>query len=76
MLDGTFLRAQARRCADLSRQCFDLTVAGELRLLSENFTAKAHDLERASAPRFKRPKWLNAARLIEQMRALPDRFAR
>jgi hypothetical protein len=63
MLDGTYLRAQARRCFDLSQQCFDLTVAEQLRMLSESFDAKARDIEQAP--------W---GRLLSRSRGLLERI--
>jgi hypothetical protein len=47
MLDGPYLRAQAKRCFDLSQHCFDLTVAEQLRLLGESFEARAREVEQS-----------------------------
>jgi hypothetical protein len=44
-VDGAYLRAVARRSRDLSQECFDLTVAGELRALGEELDAKARQLD-------------------------------
>ena len=44
-----YLRAQASTCLRWSRDCFDLTVAKQLRLLAEDLMAKAAELE-ASSP--------------------------
>jgi hypothetical protein len=55
-VDSTYLRAVARRSRDLSQECFDLTVAGELRALGEELDAKARQLDRHAGSRgtFKR----------------------
>ncbi len=44
-VDGAYLRAVARRSRDFSQECFDLTVAGELRALGEELDAKARQLD-------------------------------
>jgi hypothetical protein len=44
-VDSAYLRAVARRSRDLSQECFDLTVAGELRALGEELDAKARQLD-------------------------------
>jgi len=40
-----FLRKQAETIRHLSRTCFDLTIAGRLRELADEFVAKADELE-------------------------------
>ena len=40
-VDGQYLRGLARRCRELSQNCFDLTVAGELRTLAEELESKS-----------------------------------
>ena len=50
-VDGAYLRAVARRSRDLSQECFDLTVAGELRALGEELDAKARQLDGHAASR-------------------------
>ena len=44
-VDSVYLRAVARRSRDLSQECFDLTVAGELRALGDELDAKARQLD-------------------------------
>jgi hypothetical protein len=39
--DSHFLRRQAELCIGLSRSTFDLTLAGRLRAMAEEFRAKA-----------------------------------
>jgi hypothetical protein len=39
--DITFLRRQAEVCVSLSRATFDLTVAGRLRAMADDFRARA-----------------------------------
>jgi hypothetical protein len=48
-VDSAYLRAVARRSRDLSQECFDLTVAGELRALGEELDAKARQLDHHNA---------------------------
>jgi len=43
--DINFLRRQAELCIALSRATFDLTVAGRLRAMAEEFRAKASHWE-------------------------------
>jgi hypothetical protein len=43
--DINFLRRQAELCVALSRATFDLTVAGRLRRMAEEFRAKASNWE-------------------------------
>jgi hypothetical protein len=50
-VDGAYLRALARRSRDLSQECFDLTVAGELRAFGEELDAKARQLDRDAGSR-------------------------
>jgi hypothetical protein len=42
----------ASRCHSLSRNCFDLAAASELRRLGEELDAKAAEIERISLPAF------------------------
>ena len=44
--DISFLRRQAEHCIALSRATFDLTVAGRLRAMAEEFRARALQRER------------------------------
>jgi hypothetical protein len=76
MVDGTYLRAQAKRCLDLSQQCFDLTVAEQLRVLSKSFEAKAHDIERAAGRRRDNPARAALARLVTWSGAFTARVER
>lgn len=52
MPDLSFLRGLASRCHSLSRNCFDLAAASELRRLGEELDAKAAEIERISLPAF------------------------
>jgi hypothetical protein len=47
---ASYFRKQAEICRQLSRTCFDLTVAGRLRELADEFTARAVELEAAEMP--------------------------
>jgi hypothetical protein len=47
-----FLRGLASRCHLLSRNCFDLSAASELRRLGEELEAKASEIERIGLPAF------------------------
>jgi hypothetical protein len=40
-----YLRQQARTCLQWARDCFDLQTAGRLRLMAEEFSAKAAEIE-------------------------------
>ena len=40
-----YLRAQARTCLQWARDCFDLGTAAQLRLMAEEFQAKAAEIE-------------------------------
>lgn len=40
-----YFRAQAERCSRLSRSCFDLSVAEQLRAMAEELRVKADELE-------------------------------
>ena len=52
MLDSAYLRKQAAACLEWSRSCFDLTTAQRLRLMAEEFLAKADEIEsNSSQPR-------------------------
>jgi hypothetical protein len=46
---ASYFRQQAEICRHLSRTCFDLTVAGRLRELADEFAAKAVELEQGIA---------------------------
>ena len=48
MLDATDLRRWAERCYRASRTCFDLSAATELRVLGDELTARAIEVERAA----------------------------
>ena len=48
MLDATDLRRWAERCYRASRTCFDLSAATELRVLGDEITARAIEVERAA----------------------------
>jgi hypothetical protein len=76
MPDGTFLRAQAKRCLELSQQCFDLTVAEQLRVLSESFDAKAQDIDKASARRWPGQLRAEIARYVDRLHQLAARYER
>jgi hypothetical protein len=76
MVDGTYFRTQAKRCRELSQQCFDLTVAEQLRVLSESFEAKARDLDRASRRRGPGRLRTEIARYTERLRQLAVRYER
>jgi hypothetical protein len=43
--DISFLRRQAEHCIALSRGTFDLTIAGQLRTMADEFRAKASHWE-------------------------------
>jgi hypothetical protein len=45
-----YFKAQAERCARLSRACFDLSVAEQLRAMADELRLKAAELERAYPP--------------------------
>jgi len=47
MIDPDYLRRQAESCLNLSRATFDLTIAGRLRALADEFRSKAQELEDA-----------------------------
>lgn len=74
MLDGAYLHAQARRCFDLSQQCFDITVAEQLRVLSESFDAKARDMDAGATGPRRDSRRATIVRLVVRMRSLPRRF--
>lgn len=44
--DISFLRRQAEHCMALSRATFDLTVAGQLRAMADEFRSRASQWER------------------------------
>ena len=44
-MTADYLREQAATCMLWSRECFDLATATRLRLLAEDFLAKANELE-------------------------------
>ena len=45
MLNADYLRKQAETCLDWSRNCFDLATSRNLRLMAEEFQAKAAEIE-------------------------------
>jgi hypothetical protein len=45
VVTADFLRQQARTCLQWARDCFDLQTAARLRLMSEEFIAKAAEIE-------------------------------
>jgi hypothetical protein len=47
MLTPEFLRHQAENCLRIARTCFDLTSAERLRLMANEFRAKAAEIEDA-----------------------------
>ncbi len=49
MSSASYFRKQAEICRQLSRTCFDLSVAGRLRELADEFAAKAVEIEQAIA---------------------------
>ena len=53
MLDSQELKRLADRCYSASQKCFDLSAAAELRIIGDELSAKAIELERQSLP--KRP---------------------
>ena len=48
MLDAKDLRRWAERCYRVSRTCFDLSAATELRVLGDELMARAIEVERAA----------------------------
>ena len=50
-VDSVYLRALAARVRDLSQDCFDLGIAGELRSIGEELDAKARQPDRAKGNR-------------------------
>lgn len=48
--DINFLRRQAEHCIALSRATFDLTIAGRLRTMADEFRARAAQWEDEIAP--------------------------
>lgn len=73
-VDGAYLRAVARRSRDLSQECFDLTVAGELRALGEELDAKARQLDGSTETRNTLRRRLT--QLLAEARTLVRRFWR
>jgi len=49
-----YLRNQAARCMSLSRVCFDLETARQLRLLAEDLKAKADEIDNKSQAQSRR----------------------
>ena len=45
-----YLQLQSERCFRLARECVHLSVAEQLRLMGEEFRAKASELERQQRP--------------------------
>ncbi len=50
MSSASYFRKQAELCRHLSRTCFDLTVAGRLREMADEFTTRATELEALEMP--------------------------
>ncbi len=46
MVAAEYLRHQADTCLRLARECFDLTTAMRLRLMADEFNAKADESDR------------------------------
>ena len=44
-VSGDYLRKQAATCLAWARECFDLETATRLRLMAEEFKAKANEIE-------------------------------
>jgi hypothetical protein len=44
-VNGDYLRKQANKCLSWARECFDLETATRLRLLAEEFRAKADEID-------------------------------
>jgi hypothetical protein len=44
-VSGDYLRKQAATCVAWARECFDLETATRLRLMAEEFKAKANEIE-------------------------------
>jgi hypothetical protein len=51
MVDADYLRQQAERCLRWGRQCYDLATAERLRLMAEEFIAKAAAIESHLPPK-------------------------
>ena len=51
-MTGDYLRTQARTCLAWARECFDLTTATRLRLMAEEFIAKADEVDAADETSF------------------------
>jgi hypothetical protein len=45
---AAYLHKQADNCTEWARECFDLGTAGRLRMMAQDFRAKAHELESQS----------------------------
>ena len=43
-----YLKSQAARCLSLARACFDLETARQLRLMADDFRAKADEMARGA----------------------------
>jgi len=48
VLDSQELKRLADRCYSASQKCFDLSAAAELRIIGDELSAKAAELERQS----------------------------
>ena len=44
-MTAEYLRKQARTCLEWARECFDLGTAARLRLMAQEFSAKAAEIE-------------------------------
>jgi hypothetical protein len=50
-MTSDYLRNQAKTCLMWARECFDLSTAARLRLMAEEFLAKAAEIDRTEAAR-------------------------
>ena len=50
-----YLKNQASRCMSLARACFDLETARQLRLMAEEFKAKADEIAAQAKSRSQQP---------------------
>jgi hypothetical protein len=44
-MNADYFRSQAKTCLTWARECFDLATATRLRLMAEEFLAKAEDMD-------------------------------
>ena len=64
MLDSQELKRLADRCYSASQKCFDLSAAAELRIIGDELSAKATELERQSRQQVPWPWTATLARCI------------